>query len=783
MTEFLILLLMQVTVFSSVTALIIIAIKQIFKCRIPPGIGMVMWVVLLARLICPIFPESRISVYNLIPAGREIMYSLTNDIGDELASYEEEKTLEENPYVIITTEEAEQTLEESKSKSEQNDTPVTIGEYLINDVGNEAVSSAKRLNSIILAVYAAGTLLCMTVNTVIYVCVKKRVLKNSELCIDEKMTETYFLTAEKLGISKKKLPPLRYGNSAMLVGCLNPVVVCREDMDEKEAAFVFAHELSHYKHSDNFVIIFSTYVACMFWYNPLIWIVKKILRDDVEVLCDSRTIDCFGMSSAEYAKMICRHSLYDEAAAVGCHMSATGRSLKTRLRSISHSRNNKFISRGASFVLCAAIIAVCLTNPIISQNSDYEAYIKNFSADAGVSERVLQLSGQITVSSYIGNIATLVEKKLSPELRQAMGNGSLEKFKRIVNESDVPSAVKSEVRGFRSDEILSVRACAVINYCVTKLLSGGETNRGSLTVMPEYISVDDMKIVLSELSQTEADALMKWYNKGVAGANVSFERFYTSAMMELILKRINDDWSRKKFSDFYTEIDSALFTERYYSEEIVNIGKLIKNKSSFYLLDPDITPVEETALRNILGAAQAGERDDVYYLKDREDGCTTEIAQLLFKRSGYTADKMLEGYAEIGETTYTCLTKESCAVLSRAELNAISKRLDGTGYNFADYFEQLTDEDGDNIGYFVLVNEDGIENALALLNRLTFTEVRDDTVSIGLPDGDVRSAVEEVYREGLIDDEDGFIDPAQPVSFGQSIAYVYRLIASAQNLY
>ena len=68
-------------------------------------------------------------------------------------------------------------------------------------------------------------------------------LKNSELCIDEKMTETYFLTAEKLGISKKKLPSLRYGSSAMLVGCLSPVVVCREDMDEKEASIVFAHEL------------------------------------------------------------------------------------------------------------------------------------------------------------------------------------------------------------------------------------------------------------------------------------------------------------------------------------------------------------------------------------------------------------------------------------------------------------------------------------------------------------------------------------------------------------
>ena len=94
-----------------------------------------------------------------------------------------------------------------------------------------------------------------------------------------------------------------------------------------------------------------------------------------------------------------------------------------------------------------------------------------------------------------------------------------------------------------------------------------------------------------------------------------------------------------------------------------------------------------------------------------------------------------------------------------------------------------TDEDGGNIGYFALVNEDGIEDALALLNRLTFTEVRDDNVSIGLPMGEIRSAVEEVYREGLIDDEGGFIDPLQPVPFGQSIAYAYRLIASAVNLY
>ena len=100
MTEFLILLLMQVTVFSSVTALILIAVKQIFRCRIPPLIGTMMWVVLLARLVCPIFPESSISVYNWIPVGRNIMFSLTYDVGESLREQEAAYAERENPYVL-----------------------------------------------------------------------------------------------------------------------------------------------------------------------------------------------------------------------------------------------------------------------------------------------------------------------------------------------------------------------------------------------------------------------------------------------------------------------------------------------------------------------------------------------------------------------------------------------------------------------------------------------------------------------------------------------------------
>ena len=99
MPDYLILLLMQITIFSSVTACIIIFVKQLFKWVIPPGVGVIMWLILLIRLLWPTLPESAVSVYNLIPAGRNIMYSLTNEAASGLSELIEE----ENPYVVEQT--------------------------------------------------------------------------------------------------------------------------------------------------------------------------------------------------------------------------------------------------------------------------------------------------------------------------------------------------------------------------------------------------------------------------------------------------------------------------------------------------------------------------------------------------------------------------------------------------------------------------------------------------------------------------------------------------------
>lgn len=724
MPEFIVLLLMQVTVFSSVTALILIAVKQIFKCRIPPRIGAMLWVILLARLICPIFPESRISVYNYIPVGRDIMFSLTNEVNDELTASEEQRRADNNPYVVHRS--GDESSAEDAEKDRHSVSSVTVGDYFAeavigdNESDDALERSAARFNIAVIAVYLAGISISLTAAFIVYNRAKKRALTTSKICTDRELIGIYRSTADKLGISEKKLPALRCGVSAMLIGCRNAQISCRDDLDKREAEMVFAHELLHYKCFDNPIILFSTVVACLFWYNPLIWIVRSILREDIEVLCDARTLEHCRIPRTEYAFMLCRVSAYSELLDAGCHMSAVGRRLRNRLKTISAEKHHRFLSRIASAVLCAAIMMLCLTNPIVSQNSDYSVYIENYAALTGGDVRSMHLYSQETVSTYLQQLSAILGEWYGSEYSAAVGNGNLEKFKRICSAIDViPKETAASVQLMRTDEPLTVKSCAVISDCVSRLV-GTESDGKGYRILPAMIFASDMEEILLHLTEAESEALLKCYNKGVKGADASFEMFYTDEMMNLIRSRISDEWRENKFEGFYSEYDIAEDAFSQFSPAMRDVIRTLREDSAVYICDLRITAIEREILTEILGAAFAGQREDVYYLKKIEDGCTFDIAERLVKRGEYSREDMLAGYAAIGEP---------------------AARTESGGYAF------------------IRVREDVPEISGSVIES-------------------VRESAKRAYALGLIDAEVGAIDLTEKLSCGQGIALAYRLAAA-----
>ena len=674
MSGFFVLLLEQVTIFSSVTAAILIAVRLLFKCRIPPRIGMALWTVLLARLICPVFPESRISVYNFIPAGRDLMYAIRSDVSDEIRARDETREAEFNPYVLVKTTDEEK-IEEIPVPTVRAERSLDLGAYFAD--GGDGSLDADAVNRQILIVWLAGIGVTLGVSLAVYTRAKRRAMAFAEPCTDGRTLSLYRDTALRLGIPEKRIPPLWCGPAPMLVGCLRPAVIFDDGATEREAAVVFAHELTHYRYADNPLLVFSTFVNCLFWYNPLIWAVRRMLREDVEVLCDTRTLESCGIPATEYAMMLCRGCAFDALTAeAGCHMSQRGRQLKNRLTTIAHRKHRRFLPRIASWSLCAAIIAVCLTNPIISQNTDYADVIENYASLTDADERTLTLADSATVSDHLAALSTLFDAIGAEDARAAIGGGSLELFRRQAS-GRVSDALWHELSRYKADEVLTYRSLAVLDACAAALFCEIREAEDSPS-LPRVLSVGAMERITSNLGEHSAARFRTAYNRGVHGADVQLDAVYTRDMMDLILSRIENEWARDKFCGFYQEIDLTAENRGAFSESLSTAVGSLKGVKSVYVRDPGITRVEENTLARILGAARAGQRENVYYLKETEDAITAETAALLLERSGFTSADTILDTARTGELIPVAAAGSYVLPLVRGSAYGMGVAIDGT---------------------------------------------------------------------------------------------------------
>lgn len=795
MPEYLMLLLMQVTLFSSVTACIIICVKQLFKWVIPPSVGVVMWVILLVRLLWPIFPESSVSIYNLIPAGRSIMFTLTNEIDEELSAREELYSEQTNPYVLegeVYTADAVRQPAYSARLYPQEDTRQTVGEYLADTVHagrtrSENAILANEINIALLVIYATGTVVALAVNFYVYGKAKKTALGTTLPCTDERTLRVYHSTAEKLGIREGRVPPLKYGSSSMLVGCFSPAVIYREQegISDHELSMVFAHELNHFKHRDNFVLMLSTVMASFFWYNPLIWIVRHMLREDIEVMCDARTITLCEYRRADYAQMIYHSSESSKRASLaGCHISSGSRQLKNRLRTISRNLENKLLPRIASSVLCVCIIIICLTNPIVSQNIEYKDYIGNYSQLTGESEQTMHLTSTVSVSYYLKQISAIISENFGDSIAKKLGNGSLENFKRTVQTGEHASpAVIEKINALRTDQPLTVESCALINRCIVVILSGGLPDSDStIPLLPKYISAEKMNSLVSLVSEKDAERLLRSYNRGVAGADVRLQGYYTEAMFELILSRLDSEESRELWNSFYSKIDLTVGDMTSICERLGIEVESLEGEDYLYVVSPNLTSQEKKILHSIIRSAYAGQDEAVYYLKESIEGYSEFGLRHILTGVGYTVETMVNDYAKIGIPQYEHFTLQNIRYLTKTQYEVIDIRLDGSGVSAADLYSKLEGTD-----FYTLEDPKDPDFAYALdyLNRMTFVTVRDaeaDGVTVkGLTGEDVRDAVLYAYSLGLIDSVDGEVVLSDQLSCGQSLYYSYKLVCSIVN--
>ena len=87
---------------------------------------------------------------------------------------------------------------------------------------------------------------------------------------------------------------------ALTIGLRQTVLLPSSLMGEerdRERRFALLHELTHLKRGDDLVLLWYGVLRCLWWFHPVLWLMEKPFRMDMESACDAKAV--LGMSRQE----------------------------------------------------------------------------------------------------------------------------------------------------------------------------------------------------------------------------------------------------------------------------------------------------------------------------------------------------------------------------------------------------------------------------------------------------------------------------------------------------
>lgn len=117
---------------------------------------------------------------------------------------------------------------------------------------------------------------------------KGSVLIDNSLC-KEKITEFGLKRKVRIYINNNFKTPLTFG-------ILRPKIILQDHIlaDEKLLDHVLIHELIHIKKFHILLTHLVNIIACIYWYNPLLWLSLKYIDQDIEMNCDKLVVQQLG---------------------------------------------------------------------------------------------------------------------------------------------------------------------------------------------------------------------------------------------------------------------------------------------------------------------------------------------------------------------------------------------------------------------------------------------------------------------------------------------------------
>ena len=321
--------LMQIGLTVSLAALVPLILRRLMKKRYPARMVCVVWAILALRLLIPVqltLPQAPVQV---MPRTSYVVQS------DQTAFRQAGLPVAQNPARWVTGTQA-QTLSAADTG--------TVKTVDITDI--------------LLTLWLAGVIACVLWQGIGYYRLI-RSLKGKSRSVERADLHT-ILQEQCADLVIDREIPLRVSSAAdcpMLAGFIHPTLYLPDEcISRTDAAFIFRHELTHYKHGDLWLKLLLLAARCLHWFNPLVHLIARFAQEDIEAACDDAVVRGHdGAYRRAYGETILRSAIAQSQkrkALVSCF----GDDKKTLMRRFEGLFDKSVKKRGVALVVMIALL-------------------------------------------------------------------------------------------------------------------------------------------------------------------------------------------------------------------------------------------------------------------------------------------------------------------------------------------------------------------------------------------------------------------------------------------
>lgn len=178
--------------------------------------------------------------------------------------------------------------------------------------------------------------------------------------------------------------------SPIIVGFLRPCIYLPihliSDYHEAEMRYMLLHELQHYRHKDAIANYLMNFAVVLYWFNPVVWLALREMRNDREVACDTSVLKMLDENDYEnYGNTLINFvekvsiSPFPFAASLSGNM----KQMKRRIINIASYEKPPFIKRlkGMTAFMLTAVLLLGLAPFISTYAADGNHYKWNSSSE------------------------------------------------------------------------------------------------------------------------------------------------------------------------------------------------------------------------------------------------------------------------------------------------------------------------------------------------------------------------------------------------------------------